>query len=103
MNDNVYYIGSDLKFLFEITGTGFDQDESAYTVELRCGGVSIILNQDDIITDSNDKHYLLVDTGGFGPGLLTATVEADVEDTDTPTDVRHEVTVVDLCYLRVKP
>lgn len=98
MNDNVYYIGSVLKFLFEITGSGFDQDESDYTVELRCGGVSKTVDGDDIAV-SGGSHYLVVNTSEFAPGVLTATVRAEVSDSDLST-TRTEVAVVELGYLR---
>ena len=99
---DTFYIGSQLKILFEITADGFTQDSSTYTIVLKCGGVTKTDGRSHIVTN-NSKHYLLVDTSEFNAGVLTATVTASVTDNDFTSNVRREVEVVELCHLRETP
>lgn len=101
-NDKPYYVGTDLKFLVEITADGFDMNEDNYTIELRCGRVSKTVLKSDIVNagEENENHYLVIDTREFGSGMLTAIVHADVPDDDLPGGLRHEVTVLELCRIQ---
>ena len=92
-----YYVGTDLKFLVNITASGFSMDDDEYTIVLRCNGKEV---QGDVVEGENNEHYLLVDTSQFGSGLLKMIVYADVPDEDFPDGTRREVASFDLCDLK---
>ena len=100
-----FYIGSDLKFLIEITAEGFDQDADDYTIVLKCGSKTETYNEGNIVTSASGKHYLFVDTSDYQAGVLTATITATYTDPDSDPSVglSNMVEVVELCYLKEVP
>ena len=102
MENEAYYVGTDLKFALRINAQGFSQDEDDYDITLVCGNKKINITKDDIVRGEDNEHYLLVDTSQFSPGLVRAIVTAKVPDEDFPTGVRREVDRKDLCYI-MKP
>lgn len=99
MEEEKYYIGTDLKFKLEITASGFDQGTDEYTIDLYSGSKRITVTQDQII-DDGDGFYLLVPTSQLKPGVLKMVVTAKVPDGDFPSGYRNEVTVQNLAYLK---
>lgn len=86
------FIGTELKFLVDISSEGFDMNADPYEIVLSCSGRTKKITKDDIIYDEvEDKHYMLVDTADFCPGTLMAKVIAQVPDTDFPDGYRAEV------------
>ena len=99
MEEEKYYIGTDLKFKIEITASGFNQGTDEYTIDLYSGTRQISVTQDDIVED-NGEYFLLVPTSSLKPGVLKMVVTAKVPDDDFPAGYRNEVTVQNLAYLK---
>ena len=96
------FVGTELKFLIEITAEGFDMETDPFEIVLTCGGKSKTVPQDDIVYDENEgKHYLLVDTTDFCSGTLVATVIAQVPDEDFESGYRREVDRAALITLKL--
>lgn len=100
-----FYIGTDLKFLFNITAAGFDMDRDSYEITLVCldrkkmhPPVVQPVAPEQVVVDG-DNHYLCVNSTIFGTGLLKAVVTAHVPDEDFPDGERTEILVEDLCNL----
>ena len=95
-----YYVGTDLKFELDITASGFDMAEDDYEITLVSNNRSYDVESKDIVTSTDGKQYLLVDTTKFPSGLIKMVVTAYVPDDDFPNAVRREVTKADLCYIK---
>ena len=87
-----YYIGTSIKILLSITGSGFDQDSNEYEVVATCGGKSVTYTQEDVYIENNN-HYLCIDTDLFKPGTLKLVITAKVPDDAFPRGYRKEVDV----------
>lgn len=96
---NQYYIGTDLKFLFNIECSGFSMDEDEYEITLVCGKQRMVVPPSQIVVDG-ENHYLCLDSKMLGQGLVKLVVKAHVPDDDFPDGKRTEVDVIDLCLLR---
>lgn len=100
MEQEKYYIGTDLKFALDITGEGFSMDDDDYEIELSCGNKKVPVSKQEVIDASDeDGYYLLVDSSKFPSGTLHMVVTAYVPDNSFKTKVRREVMSMDLCYL----
>lgn len=93
MQEEQYYIGSDLKFKVDITASGFDQDTDEYRIDLYCGSKKISFTNEDVVVEDGN-HYLLVNTDLLKPGPLMLVVTAIVPDETFPSGARREVEVV---------
>lgn len=100
MEEERYYIGTNLKYAITITADGFDMTDDDYTCTLCCGGKKVTVTKDDIVTGENDEHYLLVDTTQFPSGTLRWVVTASVPDGDYAKGYRNEVDATDLCIIK---
>ena len=90
------YIGTELKFIIEITADGFSMVDDNFTVLLKRGGVSRLFEKGDLIQDDEDNFYVCFDSTDFGKGLITAVVTAYVPDEDFDDGFRTEVQKFDL-------
>lgn len=96
VNDNTYYVGTELKFAFTVECTGFNMDEDSWQVTVTGGEGSVVCKHDDtenvnITRDDLGQWYLLVDSKQLGKGICYAIVEVDVPDEDFEDGKRHEV------------
>ena len=100
MEEERYYIGTDLKFAITITADGFDMASDDYACELLCGFKKVTVKKDDIVTGVDGESYLLVDTTQFPSGTLRWVVTASVPDGDYAKGYRNEVDATDLCIIK---
>lgn len=101
MQEEQYYIGSDLKFKIDITALGFDQNTDEYKIDLYCGGKKISYTNADIKTDEvSGDHYLLVNTDKLTSGPMKIVVTACVQDEIFDSGVRREVDVKSIGALK---
>lgn len=94
-----YYTGSDLKFQVTITAPGFSQDCDNYDIDFYCGDQHLAFNQDDVISNGG-KFYLAIPTSSMSPGMLRMVITAYVPDTDFPGNIRKEIAVQNLGFLK---
>ena len=98
MENEEYYIGTDLKFKIDITASGFSQADDDYKIKVVCNGKSMIINKEDVV-EGDDGYYILIPSDQFQPGLVKIIVTATVDDDDF-VEGRREVEVKDLCYIK---
>lgn len=96
------YLGTMLKFLVEITSSGFDMDRDDFEITLKRSTYSRTFEKSNLIIESYietiggqpiEKHhyYLCFDTSEFGKGLIQATTKAYVPDEDFDGGIRIEI------------
>lgn len=82
-----------LKYLLEITASGFDMDRDDFEVTLKRGSKSLTIRKEDFVVEEYSviennisivKHhyYLCFDSTYFGVGVLEAVVTAWIPDSD---------------------
>ena len=89
-------IGSDVKFIVDISSPGFSMSDDNFTVTLTRGSTSITYTKNDMVVDGVGNYYLCFSTATFGKGLITATVTAIVPDDDFDDGTRTEIEKFDL-------
>ena len=95
------FVGTELKFQVSITASGFDMGDDPFDIVLSCGRVTKTVHKNELIYDNVEgKYYMVVDTSDFGPGVLCATVVAQVPDTDFDDGYRKEVFKTALIMLK---
>lgn len=90
------FLGTELKFLVEITAGGFTMVDDDFTVTIRRGSKQRVFQKSELIKDENNKFYVCFDSAEFGTGVIQAIVTAYVPDTDFPDGLRTEVYMMDL-------
>lgn len=95
-----FFIGTDLKFRFEIEAEGFDIKSDKYSLVLRQGCSTMKVAAENIIDDGDGNYYLLVDTRSLKDGLLELIVTVDIPDEDFKSGVRQEIAKVRLCIIK---
>lgn len=92
------YVGTKVKYLIEITSSGFDMARDDFDITLKWGTITKFFAKSDlvdttVIEEGVEKHqyYLCFDTSEFGYGDIMAIVRAYVPDTDFPDGIRLEV------------
>lgn len=90
------YIGTELKFIIEITADGFSMVDNNFTVTLKRGSYSRTFEKGDLVQDDEDNFYLCFDSSEFGKGLITAIIRAYVPDEDFDDGFRTEIQKFDL-------
>lgn len=90
------FLGTELKFLVEITAGGFTMADDDFTVTIRRGSKQRVFQKSELIEDENHKFYVCFDSAEFGTGVIQAIVTAYVPDTDFPDGLRTEVYMMDL-------
>lgn len=92
MTSEKIYVGTELKYHLEITGTGFSMETDDFEVVLTCGKVSQTLKKSDMIISDEGDFYLPIDTANFPKGGdMEVTVNAFVPDEDFPDGYRTEI------------
>lgn len=99
MAEEIYYLGSDLKFEIEINASGFDQNRDNYDIDIYCKDKKISFTQDDIKTHGS-RHYLPVNTDLLRAGPMKIVVTAKVPDGDFETHIRREIDVKGIGTIR---
>lgn len=99
MSEGVF-IGTDLKFLIEITSPGFEMTENEFTVEIRSNKHSRVFPKSELIQDEENKFYVCFNTSEFGTGVIEMIVTALVPDIDFDDGIRSEVYKMDLLTIR---
>lgn len=97
--ENFVWLGTELKYLVEITAHGFSMADDNFFIDLIRGGVTRRFEKSDLITDG-ENYYLAFDTTDFGAGELYATITAYVPDNDFPDHLRTEVWKVKLTTIK---
>lgn len=100
MIDERYYIGTDLKFAFEIEGEGFDMATDKYDIDLVCGGKTVHVDVEERVVEDEGEFLLLVDTRPFPPGVLKMVATAYVPDENYSDGYREEVVSKELCQIK---
>lgn len=90
------FVGTDVKFLVDISSPGFVMSRDDFSVTLSNGAHSETFDKTDMVTDPEGNYYVCFSTTTFGKGLITATVTASVPDTDFGDNTRDEITKIDL-------
>ena len=87
-----WYEGSDLKFLVEMTASGFDMDEDNWSVGVQCGTKIVrVYAKEECIQGEDGKWYVCIDRDVLRKGDLSLIAYADVPDTDFDDGYRNEV------------
>lgn len=94
------FIGTELKYLVEITATGFSMEDDDFHIVVSVGNKKATYNKTDLLVDEEDNYYLAIDTSLFKKGDLYATLYAYVPDDDFPDGLRTEVNVQKLTTLK---
>lgn len=94
------YVGTELKFAFTITASGFDIDDDDFEILVKGQRRSIRIPKDECFMDENDQWYFTFDTAQLGPGMVYAIITAYVPDEDFDDGVRKEVAKIDLVYIK---
>lgn len=89
------YIGTELKYLVEITASGFSMINDDFNILLKRGSTTHLFQKDDLVRDGDD-FYLCFDSAEFGKGPVTVVITAYVPDTDFDDGLRTEVYKFDL-------
>ena len=104
MEEEKYFIGTDLKFKITISADGFDQSVDRYQIDIysgeQFGGCSHIVVPSEDIVEDDGEYFLLVETRKLSPGMLRLVVTAFVPDEDFPSGYRREVTAQDVAYIK---
>lgn len=105
MNEGRYYVGEKLKFRITLTAEGFDQGSNRYDIDFYCGdNLPKHYTQDDIKNGIDGNYYLLIDTEGMTPGVMSMVISAYIPDNDFDDNERKEIESISLGPLRpVKP
>lgn len=101
------YLGTGLKFLVEITSSGFDMDRDDFEITLKRSNYTHTYQKSDLAVETYvetvggepvEKHhyYLCFDSSEYGKGLIQATVTAYVPDEDFEDNIRTEIEKVNL-------
>ena len=91
MAANTAFIGEELKYLVQLTASGFSMADDDFKIEVSCGSQKKTYEKSDLIVDGQGKYYLAIDTSDFRKGDLYATVTAYVPDEDFDDGVRTEM------------
>lgn len=86
------YVGTELKYLVDVSAEGLSFDEIKMAFDIVCGKVTIHKEKSDLIIDDQDQVYLTIDTAMFPKGgdlYVIATIS--VPDADYPDGYRTEV------------
>ena len=95
------YVGSDLKFLIDVTSTGFDKERDEFEVTVSRGQREKTFHKDELVVDEHGDYYLCFSTNDFGPGLYRLTVTTHVPDDDFDDGIRDEVTQLELVQVKM--
>lgn len=99
--DNAFQ-GTMLKYLLEITASGFDMDRDDFEITLKRGAKSLTIPKSDMVVEAytesennilieKHRYYVCFDSAYFGNGVIVAVVTAWIPDTDFEGGVRKEV------------
>lgn len=87
-----WYEGSDLKFLVEMTASGFNMDDDHWAVGVQCGTKIVRkYEKEECIRGNDGKWYVCVDRDVLKKGELSLVAYAAVPDTDFEDGFRDEV------------
>lgn len=94
-NDNVVYLGTELKFAITITAGGFNMEEDDFNVVFKntTNGNKVELAKEDLVNDG-ELYYALVNTAALGIGYVNVVTTAYVPDADFDDGLRTEVNVI---------
>ena len=102
MKDKIFQ-GTEVKYLVEITASGFSMHDDDFNITLRRGNKERTFQKNElieemVIVEGQEKYnyYLCFDTAEFGTGVIVCIVRAFVPDTDFPDGLRTEVDKFDL-------
>lgn len=99
MEDQSYYIGTELKLATTINCEGFDMDTDTWVATIRRGTNTITCSRGNNSVFSEGQWYILVDTLQLGAGTAYIIMEIDVPDDDFEDGFRHEVLKKKLCNI----
>lgn len=97
---DVAFVGTELKFIVDITAVGFSMVDDDFTVTIRRGSKQKVFEKADLARDGEDNFYVCFDSAEFGNGMIQAVVTAYVPDTDFPDGLRTEVYLMDLVNVK---
>lgn len=90
MNNNKYFVGTELKIAINIQCEGFDMQNDDWTCTVKRCNKSVVCNKTQNSAYDGETWYLLVDTSLLGKGMYSLVVDIDVPDTDFEDGLRHE-------------
>ena len=85
------YIGSELKYLVEITAGGFNMMDDNFEIEVSVGNKKKIYAKSDLLIDQEGNFYLVIDSSEFKSGDMYATTFVYIPDNDFPDGLRTEI------------
>lgn len=87
-----WYNGSDLKFLVEITGDGFDMDENDWGVTVVVDGKALKRYAKEDCVKVDDSWYVCISKDVMKKfGTVSLVADAGIPDNDFDDGIRHEV------------
>lgn len=94
------YLGTELKYLIEITASGFSMADDDFEVEIIRGSKVLHFDKTDMETDEQGNWYVCFDTKDLKTGKISARITAHVPDNDYPDGIRDEVQRIDLITVK---
>lgn len=99
MNEDMAYIGTELKYLVTIESPGFSMADDQFEITVKRGTKELNFTKSDLVL-RDGNYYLCFDTTDLGTGEVTAIVTAHVPDVDFPDNLRTEVHKVELTKVK---
>lgn len=107
MAQDKVFIGTECKYLLEITADGFDMHRDDFSLDLKRGNTSLHFDKADLIEEQyvaiennisveKYRYYVCFDSAHFGTGNIVAIVKAHVPDQDFDDGLRTLVWKFDL-------
>lgn len=89
-----WYIGEDLKFLVEMTATGFSMDDDDWSVTVMISNKPVAeFKKEDCVRGDDQNWYVCVPAEVLKKGPLTLVGHARIPDVDFEDDIRDEIEV----------
>lgn len=87
-----WYLGTDLKFLVEMTASGFSMDDNDWSVTVYIGNKAVKeYDKSECVRDDDGNWYVCIQSDLLKKGDISLVGHARVPDTDFDDNYRDEV------------
>ena len=93
MNEEEYFVGTELKMLANLKCEGFSMETDPWKVTVKRGSKEIVCTRGENTVFNGENWFCKIDTGLLGSGIYKVIGEVDVPDPDFENGYRHEVYV----------
>lgn len=89
--DNNWYAGTDLKFLVEMSSTGFNMDSDDWSVSVKIANKVVSeIHKSECVRESDGKWYVYINADILKPGSLSLVAHIRVPDANFEDGYRDE-------------